>query len=114
MLVSLLSGASILRPRSAGVKRPARPWRLPADTRRIRSQRPMTHARYTRPAHSAPGSAHTEEPMAYFIEDHALSTRSTLRSDARGCPTSTSSGAALADLEQALESMLSYFGDPLA
>jgi tetratricopeptide (TPR) repeat protein len=52
--------------------------------------------------------------MAYFIEDHAPSVRSALREDPRGCPTSTASGAAIAHMEQALDSMLSYFGDPLA
>lgn len=52
--------------------------------------------------------------MAYVIENHTPSVRSTMREDPRGCPTSTASGAAIAQMEQALESMLSYFGDPLA
>jgi tetratricopeptide (TPR) repeat protein len=52
--------------------------------------------------------------MAYFIDEHAPSIHSTMREDPRGCPTSTASGAAIAQMEQALESMLSYFGDPLA
>jgi len=35
------------------------------------------------------------------------------RPDARGCPTSTTSAGAIEHVEQALQSMLSYFGDPL-
>ncbi|TFZ05580.1 tetratricopeptide repeat protein [Ramlibacter henchirensis] len=52
--------------------------------------------------------------MAYFNEDRASSVRSTMRQDPRGCPTSTVSAAAIEQMEQALESMLSYFGDALA
>jgi tetratricopeptide (TPR) repeat protein len=52
--------------------------------------------------------------MAYFIRDLAPSTASTTRLDPRGCPTSTASAEAVRQVEQALESMLSYFGDPLA
>ena len=37
----------------------------------------------------------------------------TARQDARGCPTSSASARALDHVEDALESMLSYFGDPL-
>lgn len=39
--------------------------------------------------------------------------RPALRQDARGCPTSTSSAQAVDQIEAALQSMLSYFGDPL-
>ncbi|RYF15819.1 MAG: tetratricopeptide repeat protein [Comamonadaceae bacterium] len=52
--------------------------------------------------------------MAYLSEEHAASVHATMRKDPRGCPTSTASGDAVAQMEQALESMLSYFGDPLA
>jgi tetratricopeptide (TPR) repeat protein len=52
--------------------------------------------------------------MAYLSEEHADSVRGTMRKDPRGCPTGTASGVAVAQMEQALESMLSYFGDPLA
>lgn len=52
--------------------------------------------------------------MAYFIEERASSARGTTRHDPRGCPASTTSGDAIAQVEQALESMLSYYGDPLA
>lgn len=52
--------------------------------------------------------------MAYLSEEHADSVRGTMRKDPRGCPTGTASGIAVAQMEQALESMLSYFGDPLA
>ena len=52
--------------------------------------------------------------MAYFIEDHAIAARGTSRRDPRGCAVSTGSEDAIGQAEQALESMLSYFGDPLA
>lgn len=39
--------------------------------------------------------------------------RPATRQDARGCPTSTTSAQAIDHVEAALESMLSYFGDPL-
>lgn len=52
--------------------------------------------------------------MAYLIQAHATAAASTTRQDPRGCPTSTASSDAIAQAEQALESMLSYFGDPLA
>ena len=52
--------------------------------------------------------------MAYLIRDHVSSAASTTRHDPRGCPVSTASPEAVAHVEQALESMLSYFGDPLA
>jgi tetratricopeptide (TPR) repeat protein len=54
--------------------------------------------------------------MGYFIDDRTISAASAglQRQDPRACPTSTGSAAALAHVEQALESALSYFGDPLA
>ena len=52
--------------------------------------------------------------MAYFTGDLVPSARAAMRHDPRGCPTSTASGEAIDRMEQALESMLSYFGDPLA
>jgi len=52
--------------------------------------------------------------MASFIDDHASAATAMARQDPRGCPASTGSGAAVDHVEQALESMLSYFGDPLA
>jgi tetratricopeptide (TPR) repeat protein len=51
--------------------------------------------------------------MAYLTE-HAADAAATHRRDPRGCPTSSTSQAAVDQVEQALEAMLSYFGDPLA
>ncbi|GAB3765429.1 tetratricopeptide repeat protein [Ramlibacter monticola] len=52
--------------------------------------------------------------MGYFIRDDISSAAGTTREDPRGRPVSTASPEAIAHMEQALESMLSYFGDPLA
>jgi tetratricopeptide (TPR) repeat protein len=51
--------------------------------------------------------------MGYFIDDIGNAARGAHLQDARGCAVSTRSAAALGHLESALESMLSYFGDPL-
>ncbi len=50
--------------------------------------------------------------MGCFIDDIAR-TSPAARRDARGCPASTASADALAQVEAGLECMLSYFGDPL-
>jgi tetratricopeptide (TPR) repeat protein len=52
--------------------------------------------------------------MAYFVQDHATFATTRTPQDPRGCPVSTASADAIGHLEVALESMLSYFGDPLA
>jgi tetratricopeptide (TPR) repeat protein len=52
--------------------------------------------------------------MGTFIEPQPSTTaRTRARTDARGVPIGTSSPAAQAHAERALESLLSYFGDPL-
>ena len=51
--------------------------------------------------------------MGYFIDELAAGGGTGLK-DARGCAVDTGSAAALGQVEAALESMLSYFGDPLA
>lgn len=48
-----------------------------------------------------------------FSTDFTASRSSAGRSDLRGCPASTASPAAIDHVEQALQSMLSYFGDPM-
>ena len=50
--------------------------------------------------------------MAYLNDDLVTSVSGTSRRDLRGCAVSTGSATAVAHVEQALESMLSYFGDP--
>ena len=50
--------------------------------------------------------------MAYLNDDLVTSVSGTSRRDLRGCAVSTGSATAVAQVEQALESMLSYFGDP--
>lgn len=51
--------------------------------------------------------------MGYFIDDIASAGAATGLKDARGCAVGTASAAALGQVEAALESMLSYFGDPM-
>ncbi|TFZ00777.1 hypothetical protein EZ313_20235 [Ramlibacter henchirensis] len=50
--------------------------------------------------------------MGYFI-DIASTGGGTGLKDARGCVVGTGSAAAVGHVETALESMLSYFGDPI-